>query len=229
MNMFIMFGFIALTILSYQAMKLLYTRVNLPILVPIATTTFLLIIILLMTDISYETYMIGGKWIGELLGPAVVALAIPLYQHRKTLVQYFIPVMTGVLVGSSVGMLTGLFAAMWFKFDQEVILSMVPKSVTTPVAMDIADMTGGIPTLASIFVMIAGISGSMFGPNIFRKFGISHYIGVGVGFGTASHGIGTARALEMGKSEAAISSIAMIVSATYMATIGPYLIRLIFS
>jgi len=228
MTIVLMTVFIILTYLLYQLMKLVYNKFYSPLLVPIATTTFLLIIFLIVTNISYETYMLGGKWIGELLGPAVVALALPLYQHRKTLNQYFIPISTSVIVGSSVGMLSGLFAALWLQFDQSVILSLVPKSVTTPVAMDIADMTGGVPTLAAVFVTIAGISGSMFGPILFGKCGIHHYIGVGVGFGTASHGIGTARALELGKGEAAVSSIAMILSAIFVAIVGPSIIELIF-
>lgn len=218
---------VSMTIVTYQLMKLLYKKFYTPILVPIATTTFLLIIFLLIFKIPYDTYMIGGKWIVELLGPAVVALALPLYQNRRSLKQYFLPISSGVVVGSVVGILSGLLPALWLNFDQEVIISIIPKSVTTPVAMDLAAMTGGVPTLAAVFVTIAGIGGSMLGPLLLKKMRIKQPIGVGVAFGTASHGIGTAKALEIGKDEAAISSIAMILSAIITSVVCPFIIMLL--
>ncbi|SDP01189.1 TIGR00659 family protein [Litchfieldia salsa] len=221
------FGTCVFTILIFQLMKALYQKYNYPLLVPVATSTTVIIVLLLLFNIPYDTYLQGGSWIGELLGPAVVALAFPLYKNKEILKKYFAPVVVGVLIGASIGILSGLTFASLLNIDKEVLISLIPKNVTTPIAMDIASMSGGIPTLAAVYVTIAGVGGAMFGPTILKLCRIHHYIGVGVGFGTASHGIGTARALEIGQKEAAISSISMILSAIFAAVVCPILISVV--
>ncbi|WP_077619121.1 LrgB family protein [Bacillus sinesaloumensis] len=215
------------TIGVFLVMTKLYKRFTNPLLVPIATTTFVVLLFLIIFSIPYDTYMLGGRWIDELLGPAVVALAYPLYQNRKSLKEFFVPIIIGVLVGSTTGIATGLYFSKVLAVDLDIILSLGPKSVTTPVAMDIASVTGGIPALAAVYVMIAGISGAMFGPLLLKMVKVHHFVGIGLGFGTASHGIGTSRALEMGTNEGAISSIAMILSAVYTSIMLPVLVTLI--
>ncbi len=227
MNYIWMIGTCLVTIIIYSIMKMVYQKYHYPFFVPVATTTVVLIGILLSFNVSYETYMLGGEWIGKLLGPAVVALALPLYQNRDALKQYFLPIVMGVLLGSTIGILSGILFSILLQIDREIIISLTPKSVTTPIAMDISSMTGGVPTLTAVFVTIAGVSGAMFGPIMMKLCRITHFIGVGVGFGTGSHGIGTARALEIGKKEAAISSIAMILSALYAAIACPIFIKLL--
>jgi predicted murein hydrolase (TIGR00659 family) len=223
MNTLYAISSIVCTIIIFLLMTRLYKRYTHPLLVPIATTTFVILIILLFSSIPYETYMLGGKWIDGLLGPAVVALAYPLYQNRKSLKEFFIPIIIGVFVGSTTGIITGLYFSKVLAIDSDIILSLAPKSVTSPVAMDIASVTGGIPALAAVYVMFAGISGAMFGPLLLKMVKVNHFVGVGLGFGTASHGIGTARALEIGTNQGAISSIAMILSAVYTSIILPVL------
>ncbi|WP_010678470.1 LrgB family protein [Bacillus timonensis] len=212
------------TIAIFMLMTRLYNRFAHPLLVPIATTTFVILIFLLTLSIPYETYMVGGKWIDELLGPAVVALAYPLYRNHESLKQFFIPILIGVFVGSTIGIVTGIYLSKIAAINPEIILSIAPKSVTTPVAMDIASVTGGVPALAAVYVMIAGISGAMFGPLLLKISKVTHFVGIGLGFGTASHGIGTSRALELGTNEGAISSIAMILSAVYTSIMLPVLV-----
>jgi predicted murein hydrolase (TIGR00659 family) len=228
MNAAYAIGAVTCTIIIYLCMTKLYKRFTVPLLMPIITTTFLIILLLLVFSIPYKTYMIGGKWIDELLGPAVVALAYPLYQNRKSLKEFFVPIIVGVIVGATVGVVSGLYLSKVLSIDPEIIYSIGPKSVTTPVAMDIASMTGGIPALAAVYVTIAGVFGAMTGPILFKLFRVNHYVGVGLGFGTASHGIGTARALEIGSNAGAISSIAMTLSAIYTAMILPVMISLLF-
>ncbi|MEH7384153.1 LrgB family protein [Bacillus sp. JJ1521] len=226
MNLAFAIASIVFTIVIFLSMTRLYKRNTHPLLVPIATTTFVTLIFLLIFSIPYETYMLGGKWIDELLGPAVVALAYPLYQNRKSLKEFFMPIIIGVFIGSTTGIATGIYFSKVLGIDPEIIHSMAPKSVTTPVAMDIASVTGGVPSLAAVYVMIAGISGAMFGPLLLKMVKVNHFVGVGLGFGTASHGIGTSRALEIGTNEGAISSIAMILSAVYTSIILPLLVSL---
>ncbi|MBE4908323.1 LrgB family protein [Bacillus luteolus] len=218
---------IILTLILYSGMKVLYQKKPSPILVPIATTTLALILLLSLFNYSYEEYMTGGKWIDELLGPAVVALAFPLYQNRKLLKKYYIPIVAGVLSGSFISLLTGICMSIFIGLDKEIMLSILPKSVTSPVAMDIAGEIGGAPSLAAVYVMIAGIGGAVFGPSLLKRCGVTHYIGIGMGFGAAAHGIGTAKALEIGEREGAISSVSMILSAIFAAIFLPYVTLLL--
>lgn len=218
---------IALTLIVYNGMRALYQKRPSPLLVPIATTSLALILLLSFFDFSYEEYMIGGKWIDELLGPAVVSLAFPLYQNRKLLKEYYIPILAGVCTGTFISMITGICFSMVIGHEKDIMFSILPKSVTSPVAMDIAGEIGGIPSLSAVYVMIAGIAGAMFGPPLLKRCGITHYVGVGMGFGAAAHGIGTSRALEVGEREGAISSVSMILSAILSAIIFPYITLLL--
>ena len=129
--------FIGLTVVLYFILNILYVRYRWTILTPVLTTTFVLVIILLLFNIPYDTYMIGGSWIDKLLGPAVVSLAIPLYKQRELLLQNLIPVAAGVLSGVVVGMSSGIVLAKLFRFSNETILALLPKSITTPVAMQL--------------------------------------------------------------------------------------------
>src|SRR5690606_25776881 len=103
-----------------------------PFTIPILIATIVLVSILLLFGISYETFMIGGKWVNELLGPSVVALAYPLYLQRKLLKKYFLPIFSGVFIGALIGVVSGLLLAKWMNVDEFIVYSLVPKSVTTP-------------------------------------------------------------------------------------------------
>lgn len=214
------------TIFAYLIAKWLYKRIYTPLLLPVAVATLLIIIFLVLFNVSYETYMIGGKWIHAFLGPAVVALAYPLYQNRSILKRLAIPLVFGTLIGSIVGVVTGVYLTKVVGFDEAIIYSLTPKSVTTPVAMDISDTLGGIDSLAAVFVMIAGISGAMISTYVFNVFRLKHPVGRGVGLGSASHAIGTAKALESSQLEGSISTIAMILSAVFVSIITPFVIKI---
>ncbi|WP_175639937.1 LrgB family protein [Metabacillus schmidteae] len=220
-------GCILLTVVIFFLMKKLYQRFPYPILVPIFTTSLLIVCILLLFNISYQTYMSGGEWIAKLLGPAVVALAIPLFDHREMLKKYFLTIVFSVSVGAIVGISSGLLLGVIFQLDQKLLLSIAPKSVTTPIAMDISELSGGTPTLTAVYVMAAGIFGAMFGQYVMNLFKVKHPISKGIGFGTSSHGIGTARALEIGSIEGAISSISMTLSAILTSIFCPIIISFI--
>ncbi|WP_018921776.1 LrgB family protein [Salsuginibacillus kocurii] len=214
------------TIGLYVTGRFIYQRIPHPLTLPLVTSTFLLLSLLLLFDIPYETYMLGGQWIEILLGPAVVALAYPLFNQWHLLKQYFYPLSMGMVTGALVGIFSGYFLARLAGVDETVLFSIVPKSVTTPVAMDVAATLGGNESLAAIFVMIAGLGGVMIAQYTFRLFNIQSFIGRGIGTGTASHAIGTAKALENNEIEGAVSSIAMTVSAVIVAFFAPLIIAL---
>lgn len=220
----ILIGLLAIigTLVIYALARRLHLKAARTFTLPVIVATFIILMILLTFNISYETYMIGGEWINELLGPAVVALAYPLYQQRDILKQVAVPILCSTLVGAIVGISTGILLAKWAGFDHLIIYSLTPKSVTTPVAMAVTESLGGVTTLAAVFVMIAGIGGVLMSPLIFKLCKIDHYIGRGVGFGCASHALGTAKALENSLLEGSISTIAMVISAVAVSIISPW-------
>ena len=219
--------FILLTILCYIIAKKMYAKFTNPLMIPIVTSTTVIMIILVNLHISYEKYMLGGKWINLLLGPAVVSFAYPLYEHRATLKKHCLSIFISVFAGTVIGLLSGVYLSLWLGLKKIIMLSLAAKSVTTPLAMGITSIIGGIPSLTVVYVMIAGISGSIFGPFILSKLKIDHPVAIGTSYGIASHGVGTAKAAEYGKIEQAISSIAMTLSAILASILIPFFINLI--
>ncbi|AEN90029.1 YxaC [Priestia megaterium WSH-002] len=207
-------------------MAKVYVRFSYPILIPVLTTTIFVILLLLAFHISYDEYMIGGKWINSLLGPAVVALAYPLYKQREMLVKYSVPIIGGVFVGLFAGMISGLVFAEVFGVDRSLILSIIPKSITTPVAIQIATGLGGVPSMTVVFVMIAGFSGVILGPLLLKWIRIKSSLGKGIALGSASHALGTSKAFEYGELTVSMSSVSMTLSAVLGSVFGPIVVWL---
>ncbi|WP_046214037.1 LrgB family protein [Paenibacillus wulumuqiensis] len=219
---------VLLTVLIYAVMAIIYKKFKLPILMPALTGTAIIVIILLNLNISYSTYMEGGQWINKLLGPAVVALAYPLYKQRHQLLKNWLPIVGGSLAGVFAGMLSGMLLALAFGFSKPFILSIVPKSVTTPVAIQIVNHLGADSSLTSVFVMIAGFTGAVCGVYLLRLFRIHHVIGSGIALGSSSHALGTAKAMEIGEQASSMSSIAMTISAIVASFIAPLVVWIVF-
>lgn len=217
----IVIGAIVGTIISYLIGRTLYSYIKTPLLLPITVAVVIIVTVLSVANISYETYMSGSKWIHALLGPAVVSLAYPLYGHRELLRRLAFPILVGSLVGAIVGVFSGFMLAKFTRLDETLLYSVLPKSVTTPVAMDISESLGGIAPLAAVLVIIAGLTGVLLGPLMYRIFRLRTEIGRGVGMGSASHAIGTASAFEQSELEGSISTIAMIVNAVFVSIIIP--------
>jgi predicted murein hydrolase (TIGR00659 family) len=214
-------GFVLLSVVIYLFMSMLYKRYRLPVLLPALTATFTVVVLLMGFHISYDTYMIGGEWINRLLGPAVVSLAYPLYKQRHVLWKNLPAVLGGTVIGLLVGMFSGLLMASGLGFSKLYVLSILPKSITTAVAIQISSNLGGDSSLTSVFVMIAGFTGAIGGPYIIKLFRIRGESGIGIGLGTASHALGTAKALEYGEQSVSMSSVAMTVCAIVGSIAGP--------
>lgn len=226
-NILLAIIFILMTVSVYLLSKKLYEKYPNPFLLPIIVTTLVIIFILTILQIDYETYMIGGNWINLMLGPAVVALAYPLYLHRETLLMNFLPLVSGAIVGAFVGISTGIILTKWLGFDESIIYSLAPKSVTTPVAMEVSESFGGIAPLAAVFVQIAGIGGVLLFDYIVKIFKIRSDFSKGVGMGAASHAIGTSKLLETSLFASSVSTVSMIVSAIAVSIMMPLLIYFI--
>ncbi|MEK3903989.1 MULTISPECIES: LrgB family protein [unclassified Paenibacillus] len=214
-------GFVLMNVVIYLVMSMLYKRYRLPVLLPALTATFTVVVLLMGFHISYETYMIGGDWINRLLGPAVVSLAYPLYKQRHVLWKNLPAILGGTVTGLMVGMFSGLLMAAGLGFSKLYVLSILPKSITTAVAIQISSNLGGDSSLTSVFVMVAGFTGAIGGPYIIKLFRIRSESGIGIGLGTASHALGTAKALEYGEESVSMSSVAMTVCAIVGSIAGP--------
>ncbi|MEC2056292.1 LrgB family protein [Peribacillus psychrosaccharolyticus] len=211
---------ISMTILIYLGMNYLYNYFPSPFLVPMMTTGIVLILLLISFHVSYDTYLIGGKWINSLLGPAVVALAYPLYNQRQILRKNIKPIMAGVGIGAFTGMASGALLSFLFGLNKVMILSMMPKSITAPVAMEVSSELGGIPAITVVFVLIAGLIGAIFGPILLKLFHIKSSIGKGIALGSASHALGTSKASEYGELSFSMSSVSMALTAIIGAIVG---------
>lgn len=212
---------IAGTIAVYTASKRAYRRLPVPLMLPIVTGTIVIILFLLVSGIPYSVYMNGGQWIESLLGPAVVALACPLYEQRHLLKRYLLPILSGIGTGAVIGVVSGLVFTAVAGASKEWTAAVLPKSVTTPVAMDITTTLGGDAPLAAMFVMVAGIGGVVVHARVMNVAGVTDPVAKGIGMGSAAHAIGTAKSLENSETEGAVSSVAMTVSAVIVAFLAP--------
>ncbi|MFF2853545.1 LrgB family protein [Peribacillus sp. NPDC058002] len=203
------------TIVIYVVMKKIYVICPIPLFLPVLTSSILIIVILKFYNVSYETYMAGGKWLDLLLGPAVVALAYPLYNQKQRILKYKGPIIGGVLIGLATGILSGIFFSIMLGISKSFLLSLLPKSMTTPVAIQISTGLGGIPSVTVACVMVAGISGAILGPIILKLFCINSSLGRGIAFGSASHAIGTSKAMEYGEATFSTSTVSMTLTALF--------------
>lgn len=198
---------------------------SLAVLNPVVMTIALLIALLVLSGTPYDVYFDGAQFIHFLLGPATVALAVPLYRLRNDLRALAIPILAALLVGAVVAAVSAVELAALLGADRTVLLSLAPKSVTTPVAMGIAEKLGGIPALTAALVVLTGLVGALFGVGLLRLLRIRDAAVTGIALGTAAHGIGTARAFQLGQREGAMAGLAMALSAIVSAVLLPVLVR----
>lgn len=218
---------IIITISLFGFMRFLYGRFTFAVLHPVLTTTTVIVLILVAYNISYEDYMEGGQWIEKFLGAAVVSLAYPLYRQRKKMVQYKNAIILGISSGIITAMGSVIFFAKVFNLENELLYTILPKSITTPVAIQLSETIAGIPSLTAVFVMLAGFSGVIIGPIVMKLTKIESPLGIGIALGSAAHALGTAKATEYGEVALSMASVAMTLSAIAGALIGPVLILLI--
>lgn len=211
----------------YLAAMWLYRKTKLSLLHPVLISIPVLALIIHSLSIPYDAFREGSRIINFLLGPSVVALGYLLYEQRGYLKSNAASILTAVFIGSLVGIISVIFIARWLGADQTLIASLKPKSVTTPIAMSIAERSGGIPSIAAVVVIIVGIFGGIVGPFILKKLGIRSRIARGLALGSAAHGLGTARAMELGAIEGAISGLAIGLMGLMTALLIP-LIEIIF-
>ena len=219
---------LSVTLVAYLAAFGLYRMAgDNPLLNPVALAVALLIAILLATGTPYATYFEGAQFVHFLLGPATVALAVPLYRQLGRLRRLWLPVVVAVVVGVTVAALSALAIAALLGGSVETQLSLAPKSVTAPVAMGIAEKLGGLPSLTAVLVVATGILGAVTGTRLLAWCGVRDDAVRGIAMGVTSHGIGTARAFQVSPAMGAFSGLGMALSAFATALLVPWLVRLL--
>ncbi len=212
---------LTLTVGLYCAGGMLYRRMRMPLLHPVLLTFVSLIVFLLCADIPYERYKEATRMLDFALGMSVVALGYLLYEQVERLRGSLLPVAVATIAGCIAGVASVVYIAMAFGVDRTILTSIAPKSVTVPIAVSVSGPLGGMVSVTSVVVFCVGIFGSIFGEWILARCGVRDPEARGFALGAAAHGIGTARAIEIGAVEGALSGLAMALMGLATALLVP--------
>jgi len=218
---------VTISLLTYFFGMFLRKKFDYAIVNPLLISAILTIIFLLVFDVDYETYNQGAQYLSVFLTPATICLAVPLYRQLQLLKQNVVTVIVPICCGVMAHAFTLIVLSKLFNIEEILTFSLLPKSVTTPIAVGICHELGGIEVVTIMGVMIAGISGAVFGPIVCNLLRIEEPIAQGLGIGSASHAIGTSKALEMGEIQGAMSSLAIVVTAILNVIVVPIVAKFI--
>ncbi|GIJ96212.1 membrane protein [Capnocytophaga stomatis] len=218
---------LGLTFAVYYLTQMLQKKYKSALLSPVLVTTAVLIGYLSIFNISHSKYEEAGVFIEFWLKPSIVALGVPLYLQISKIKKQLIPLLVCQFIGSLAGIFSVCLVAKLFGADKEIILSLVPKSVTTPIAIEISEVIGGITPLTVASVIITGVLGSVFGFKILDFFRVKSPMGRGIAIGTASHGLGVMAAFGLSEKHAVYASLGMILNGVFTAILAPPVIQLV--
>lgn len=221
-----LFG-IGITLAAYQLSLAAYERTRWVFLQPVLVSMLLVILVLLACNIDFPEYRSSVQTLTVLLGPTTVALAVPLFLNLRRIRQLFWPILVTLLVGGVAATGLGVLLAWLFGGEHLMLMSLLPKSVTSPIAMLVADQIGGIAALAAVFVMITGVLGAICGPAVLRLCGVRHPAAQGMALGITAHAVGTSRALQEGEECGAFAALGMSLMGVASAVLLPLLMALI--
>ncbi len=205
-----LFG-VSLTVIAYALSLSVHNKYRK--LHPLFLCSAVIIVVLLLSKIPYESYRRGGDYITFFLGPATVALGVPLYKNASKIRSSFVSIVTGITAGTLSALLLSAGLVWSLGGSMELLITMMPKSVTSPIALEISRQAGGIPELTAVLTVLTGLIGSMFGPGLLRVAGVRDDIALGTAIGTSAHGIGTARVIRDSELQGSVSGFAMGVTA----------------
>lgn len=221
---------LTLTLLAYLGAVQLYRRLgNHPLVLPVLTSVAFIIAVLSLTGTPYATYFEGAKFVHFMVGPATVALAVPLFAQLPRLRRMWRELSVALLVGSVTAMVSAVGIAWALGGSLETLLSLLPKSATMPIAMATAEQIGGLPSLAAVAVAVTGISGAIMARPLLNLIGARDPAVRGFSIGITAHAIGTARALQVHETIGAFSALAMGLNGVVTALLVPWVVRLLMS
>ena len=207
-----MFAGVTISLLAYLTGTVLKKKLKLPIFNPLLVSIILTMIVLVMADVDYDAYNKGASYLSWLLTPATVCLAIPLYEQWNLLKKYYQAVILGIVAGVLTSLTTVFVLAKLMGLDPKEYVTLLPKSITTAIGMGVSEELGGYVTITVAVIVVTGVFGNIFGELICKIFKITHPISKGLAFGSSSHAIGTAKAIELGEVEGAMSGLAIAVT-----------------
>lgn len=221
------FFLLAITFGVFFLAKLLQKRTGIMLLNPILLTIAVLILFLKAAGISYDTYNEGGRLIEFWLKPAVVALGVPLYLQLETIKKQLLPILLSQLAGCIVGVISVVLIAKFMGASNEIIYSLAPKSVTTPIAMEVTKSIGGIPALTAAVVVCVGLLGGILGFKAMKLTHIESPMAQGLSLGTAAHAVGTSAAMDVSSKYGAFASLGLTLNGIFTALLTPTILRLL--
>jgi predicted murein hydrolase (TIGR00659 family) len=229
MELLLSIASVIVTAAVFMLSKKIYQRWSVVLFTPLLLCPIILILLLLISQTPYHQYNDGAQWLTKLLGPATVALAVPMYKHFRLLKKHGIEIFASMLIGSLTAIVSSFLFAAWMKLSPFLVNSLVPRSVTTPIAMDISELIGGTPAITAVFVIITGVLGSVIGPFLIRLISIRTSTAKGLLLGMGAHGAGASKAFEMGELEGTFASLAMVVAAIISITLASVLFPILQS
>lgn len=222
----IYFGLVV-SLLSYWIAMKIRKKLPYPIFNPLLISAIIIISILIIFDIDFNTYNKGAQFITMLLTPATVCLAVPLYKQIKILIKYFNAIIISLLSGCIAGIISIFIMCLLMKVDPIIYYSLLPKSITTAIAIGVSDKIGGNSTITVGIVIVTGILGAIIAKSICKLFKITHPVAIGLALGNSAHAIGTAKALEFGEIEGAMSSLSIVIAGLLTVIFAPIMATLL--
>lgn len=216
----VFFG-VAISVLTYELGVLLKKKLKLAILNPLLVSIVAVIVFLVAFHIPYESYAEGAKYISYLLTPATVCLAIPLYEKVELLKKNAKAILAGLLSGVLTSVLCVLVMSLLFGLSHEEYVTLLPKSITTAIGMGVSEELGGYVTITVAVIVVTGVLGNVIAETVCRIFHIEEPVAKGIAIGSAAHAVGTARAMEIGEVEGAMSSLSIAVAGLLTVVIAP--------
>lgn len=207
----VFFG-VFISIVTYEIGALIKRKWNVAIFNPLLISIALIIIFLILFDVDYDTYDFGAQYLSYFLTPATVALAVPLYEQIEPLKNNWKAIIAGILSGALTSALCVLILSIVMGLDHKQYVTLLPKSITTAIGMGLSEELGGIVTITVAVIVVTGVIGNMFAEQICKLFHITDPVAKGIAIGSSSHAMGTAKAMEMGEIEGAMSSLSIAVS-----------------
>lgn len=224
----LLFGLV-ISLIAFEIGLFISKKTKIPIFNPLLIAIILVMSFLFVFNIDFDTYNEGAQFINVFLGPATVVLAVPLYKQIDLLKKHALSIIVGILLGSFIGIISVMGFSKLFSLDEALLKSLLAKSVTTPIGIEITKSLDGIVPVTVLSIILSGIIGAIIGPPLCKFFKIKNSIAIGIGIGTASHAVGTSKALELGETEGAMSSLSIGVAGLITVFLAPLTFNLFYS
>ncbi|MEC0301776.1 LrgB family protein [Terribacillus saccharophilus] len=212
------------TYVIYRASKVVYKKWPMPFFHPLLLCPLILIGIIQLSHLQPSDYALSSSLWTHMLGPATVAFAIPIYKHAPLLRKNIMIILTSIATGTLVAIGSSLLLSLVMRFNGDLLISILPRSITTPIAIEVSKTIGGLPTLTTVFVIVTGVTGGIIGPYVIRLMALKSPVARGLALGMGAHGVGTNKAMEYGEQEGTFSTIGMIMAAAMTLVWGGLLI-----